>query len=162
MDGLDEVIDRLAALTGVDMGAERDDEHKRWELYRRALDDLDESRAELLREVVRLEGDDEIALSVALRVLPVVPSERRPGWVNQLADERNRRYADNRRADLDLLDRFRELPDGADVECDVTSWSQWLQLRMALHVEHAGVLEQLAGSGSTKRIRRTAGERLSR
>ncbi|WP_030454172.1 hypothetical protein [Herbidospora cretacea] len=162
MDSLDEVIDRLAALIGVDMGAERDDEHRRWELYCRALDDLDESRAELLHDVVRLESEGEIALGVALRVLPVVPPERRPDWVNRLAGERERRYADNRREDLDLLDRFRALPGGADVQFDVTSWSQWLQLRMAENVAHTGVLERLASSGSTKRIRRTAAERLGR
>ncbi|MFI0718532.1 hypothetical protein [Streptomyces sp. NPDC021224] len=91
---LAEVLDELAGRTGLPVGeADADvggaDDH--WPLYEAAL--ADPANHALLFEAVWFEPDQNVALSVVLRVLGGLPEDEQARWVAQLRWEYAREYA---------------------------------------------------------------------
>lgn len=139
----------LAARVGADP-PDPADEHARWALYARAAP-VEEARPDLLWLVER-EPDGALASAVVVRLLESVPQDLRPRCVAALPPGRTREYARVRARELAILE---DLAAGAEVP-DVGEWTPWLQLRAAAAARHRGVLEALAATGATRRIRHTA------
>jgi hypothetical protein len=152
-----ELLVSLAARVCVTVTDVRD-EHDRWRVYARAVDA--DGCADLLLEAVALEPDPNVALSVVLRKLEVVPLADRQRWIDGLTGEIQRQFAARRAAELQVLETRPLTPplrEGIDHE-----WSDWLQLRLAESSPERDVISWLSQAGRTKRIRRTAAERLRR
>ncbi|NRQ38597.1 DUF3027 domain-containing protein [Nonomuraea sp. NN258] len=127
------------------------DAQRRWRLYLRALDDLDERGLTLLRDALADEPDRELALAVVLRALESVgASERRP-WIELTPPGPDRERAESRAVDLDALAGG---PSGVPGD-----WSDWLQRRLAATTADLATLDLLAQAGRTRRVRRMAAER---
>ncbi|MEU7942962.1 hypothetical protein [Microbispora bryophytorum] len=164
MHSLPEGIELLARLLG-DVVADYEDEHERWRLYEKALDDTP-SVMKALEAAILQEEDENVALSVVLRVLERVPRSERTAWINRLSGSRSREYARARATDMatleDLVRKEYVLPAGEGDSCSsVEDWSDWLQLRLAQKSFSTDLLKCLATAGRTKRIRRSASERLT-
>jgi hypothetical protein len=155
---LDEVITELSLLGGLELSDPRDG-HVRWVLYRRMIDSG--QNANLLFEAVGVEPDPSIALSVVLHLLEDLPATARSSWVSQLRVERDRVFAARRAIELDILDLSNA--GGLSIQRSAEApqeWSDWLQLNLANSCGDRDVLERLAERGQTKRIRRSAEQRM--
>ncbi|MEU6514892.1 hypothetical protein [Streptomyces sp. NPDC046978] len=153
---LDAVLAALAGRLGVDAG-DPSDEHDRWAVYRRALDEPAQLPA--LFDVVAVEPDDSISLGIVLHLLATLPPSDRQSWIDRLGADRGRAYATRRARELAVLqgDSVTTLLDDPSVQ---DSWSDWLQLGLADSSDEPAVLHRLATKGRTKRIRRLASERI--
>ncbi|MEU8607680.1 hypothetical protein AB0C29_06735 [Actinoplanes sp. NPDC048791] len=154
---MQELLVSLAARVGVTV-TDVQDEHDRWQVYAQAVNSDD--CADLLLEAVGLEPDLNVALSVVLRKLEVVPQADRQRWVDGLTGDIQRQFAARRAAELPVLETRPLAPSlqkGIEQE-----WSDWLQLRLAESSPERDVISRLSRTGRTKRIRRTAAERLKR
>ncbi|MBD3144726.1 hypothetical protein [Microbispora bryophytorum] len=144
--------------------ADYENEHERWRLYEKALDHADPSVRKALEAAILQEEDENVALSVVLRVLERAPRSERTAWINRLSGSRSREYARARATDMATLEDLvrNVLPAGEGGLCSsVEDWSDWLQLRLAQKSFSADLLKCLATAGRTKRIRRSASERLT-
>ncbi|MFD9125165.1 hypothetical protein [Kitasatospora sp. NPDC059571] len=153
--GLAEIIDALAARSA-DGDADIEDEHGRWSLYRRSFDRA-ECRRRLL-DAVAAEPDPNVALGIVLEMLGRIAPADRPRWVARLPTARGRDLASRRARELAVHESGSVsdlLEDGAE-----ESWSDWLQLLLAESSAEPAVLRRMAERGRTKRIRRTALQRL--
>ncbi|TYB66660.1 hypothetical protein FXF51_16285 [Nonomuraea sp. PA05] len=156
---LHQAVAELARLHGEEI-ADWTDEHERWRVYRRALQDRGVHAMDPLGRAVVHERDAALALTVVLRVLELVPAGERAAWIRRLPQPGDRDYADARARDLAVLDALAEpAGDGEEGSYAEAGWSDWLQLRLAETSPRRRLLEHLAASGSTKRIRRIARER---
>ena len=150
-----ELLVSLAVQVGVTM-TDVQDEHDRWRVYAPAVDA--DGCADLLLEAVALEPDPSVALSVVLRKLEMVAQDGRQRWVDGLTGDMQRQFAARRAAELQVLETRPLAPsrrEGIERE-----WSDWLQLRLAESSPERDVISRLSSAGRTKRIRRTAAERL--
>ncbi|WP_433722104.1 hypothetical protein ACQP2Y_42730 [Actinoplanes sp. CA-051413] len=143
---MEELLVSLAARVGVTVADVRD-EHDRWRVYAPAVDADD--CADLLLEAVGLEPDPNVALSVVLRKLEVVPQADRQRWVDGLTGDIQRQFAARRAAELQVLETRPLAPslrEGIEQE-----WSDWLQLRLAESPPGArrGLLAQPGGPHQT-------------
>ncbi|MGP4102178.1 DUF3027 domain-containing protein [Nonomuraea sp. KM90] len=125
--------------------------HRRWTLYLRALDSMNERGLALLRDALADEPDRELALAVILRALEAVGAGERREWAGLVPPGRDRELAEARVRDLELLAAG---PAGVPGE-----WSDWTQRRLAATSSDLALLGLLAQAGRTKRIRRMATER---
>ncbi|MBA2948989.1 hypothetical protein [Streptomyces himalayensis] len=134
--------------------------HARWEVYRRAM----EAPAEWgpLLEIVGLEPDPSIAMSVVLQMLERVPEAERISWAERISMEDKRSLAVLRVRELRILD---VLSGNVGAEYDpasdeISEWSDWLQRRASEESTSSRVLEQLSQLGRTRRVRHLSAERL--
>ncbi|GAB3901128.1 hypothetical protein GCM10027612_63980 [Microbispora bryophytorum subsp. camponoti] len=100
---LPEGIELLARLLG-DVVADYENEHERWRLYEKALDHADPSVRKALEAAILQEEDENVALSVVLRVLERAPRSERTAWINRLSGSRSREYARARATDMATLE----------------------------------------------------------
>ncbi|UQU65997.1 hypothetical protein COUCH_06755 [Couchioplanes caeruleus] len=150
---LDDVVGRLAVLVGVTAG-DLEDEHARWEIYLEAMNLP--AAYELLRRAVEAESDDNVAASVALRMLERTGEAERADWVNALRGAK-REYVSRRAFELLILERIISgAMDPAEVAQEIDGWTDWLQLRVADSATAAGILDLLGEAGRTRRIRNVA------
>jgi hypothetical protein len=152
-----ELLVSLAARVGLTVTGVQD-EHARWRVYAPAADA--EECADLLFEAVALEPDPNVALSVVLRKLEVLPHADRQRWIDRLGQDEQRECAARRAEDLRVLEDRPLAPslrEGIERE-----WSDWLQLRLAEFSPERDVVSRLSQDGRTKRIRRLAADRLKR
>ncbi|MFD0152174.1 hypothetical protein ACWGQ4_32395 [Streptomyces sp. NPDC055721] len=154
---LRDAVRRLAGLVGRAV-PDMTDGHARWELYRAALAS-DTARPGLLAAVAA-EADGALASAVVGEAMELVPRADREAWVQALAPS-VRAFNERRAHELGTLEdlRSRSTVQAPAPEL-VDSWSDWLQLRIAAEVSDPSVLQVLAESGRTKRIRRAATEAL--
>lgn len=149
-------IGRICDTLGVD-GLDVGNEHERWSLYLRAVDERvcwpD------LRVIAAREGDSSISLALVLRMLERVPAGDREGWALLLPLEKSRDYALGRAYDLAVLE---EVANDREASRDypVEAWSAWLQLRLAETSTNQRALMLLSSMGETKRIRSIATTRM--
>ncbi|MEU6484298.1 hypothetical protein [Streptomyces sp. NPDC046887] len=153
--GLRQALQDLARELGTPLPPGPDDSHAPWEVYRAAL--RSETARPLLPAAVRAEPDGALASGVVGEVLELLPRPERDTWVAALPPA-VRAFSERRARELAILDDLRA--EAPALVPEVTDWSDWLQLRAAIEVRHPGVLNALADSGRTKRIRRTARESL--
>jgi hypothetical protein len=155
---LDEVIAELAVLHG-SAYVDTQDGHGRWALYRQAIDA--EQPSDLLLDVVALEPDPSIALSLVLHILEEVPEGDRPTWISRLVVSKDRDYATKRAKELGIFEAAMagRLAVNADANAP-NAWSDWLQLRLAETCLDRTILDVLTEHGRTKRIRRIASDRV--
>lgn len=151
----DAVTALARTVAGQDLPADEDwwqDGHARWELYRRAAEA--EDAGERLLAAVAAESDLPLASAVAVMMLEKVPAGERGRWVDAL-DPEVRDFARKREHELAVLDTLTagEPPAGSPSAQEIAAWSDWLQLRVAGAARDRPLLELLAGSGRTKRIR---------
>ncbi|UKD59501.1 hypothetical protein L3Q65_23180 [Amycolatopsis sp. FU40] len=128
--------------------------HARWHLYSRAI--RVSVGIDRLIPLLSCEPDATIAASVALQCLEEVPEPLLASVVNALPAGGSQGLARARMADLSVLDALASRPSEPPGATSMAGWSQWLQLRAAKLSSHRQVLEYLASSGATKRIRREA------
>ncbi|TDD44438.1 hypothetical protein E1263_40690 [Kribbella antibiotica] len=136
-------------------GADTSDEHVRWRIYQKALYDADR---EPLREAVRTEADPSLAITVVLAAF-THDWEGRHTWL-ELLPEKYRAYPAQRLADLETLEPFEATPHHVVID-NLASWTDWLQRRVVIATFEPAVLQALATDGRTKRVRSTAGQRLT-
>lgn len=129
------------------------DGHARWSLYRLAMPRPEAWAA--LEEAVRREEDANVASSVVVQMLERAPADGRQRWVDALGSAAARQFAQGRADDLAVL-----AAAVAGEPVDPADRSRWLQERLAEQAVDHGLLARLADAGDTKRIRRTAAERL--
>ncbi|WP_405770283.1 hypothetical protein OG539_37000 [Actinacidiphila glaucinigra] len=153
--GLDQVTAALAQRLGATPG-DLSDEHERWALYRRALEDP--ACLPGLYDAVAVEPDQSVALGIVLHVLGGLPPSERPAWVDRLGTERGRAFAARRAREIGILQSASVTALFAD-EAVQDPWSDWLQLCLAESSQEPAVLNRFAAAGRTKRIRRLATER---
>lgn len=153
-----EAVRELALMSGIDWRVAVDDEHVRWNLYEASVPDR--ARRSLLRRAVRSEPNAPLASAVVVRVLEVVPDDERRQWADLLPQGRLRSFAVARSAELHLLDTLIEGGSTDVRRHDIEGWSEWLQVRLAQRIDRTQVLDELSRSGTTKRVRRLARERL--
>ncbi|MEE1941936.1 hypothetical protein V1L54_21435 [Streptomyces sp. TRM 70361] len=115
-----------------------------------------------LLEIVGLEPDPSIAMSVVLRMLERVPEAERTVWAERIPVEEKRSSAVLRVRELRVLEA---VSGAAGAECvptsdEVSGWSDWLQRRASEESISPGVLELLSRFGRTRRVRHLASERL--
>lgn len=146
-------VRRLALDQGVDPERALVDEHVRWLLYRESLGHI-ERRATIMGALAG-EPDRPLASAVVFQALAVVDPEERQQWVQLLTPGAESRPAEQRARELDLIETLLA-PDADPRDAKPADWSQWMQLRLAEGSESAGVLDLLAESGTTKRIRQRA------
>ncbi|GAA2211406.1 hypothetical protein GCM10009850_068650 [Nonomuraea monospora] len=127
------------------------DAHRRWMMYLRTLDSMDEDGLTLLRAALAEEPDREMALAVILRALEVVGGSERQEWIELARPGEDREHAEARVRDLDILAGG---PTGVPDE-----WSNWTQRRIAATSSDLAMLDLLAQAGRTRSIRRMAAER---
>ncbi|MFB9928065.1 hypothetical protein ACFORO_38345 [Amycolatopsis halotolerans] len=144
---------KLAHDVGLEAGS-FESGHDRWSCYRRAMR-LPGAIDQLISLIGR-EPDNTIAASVSLSCLEQVPGVLRERVVSALPDGYSQDLARARMADLSVLDDLVSRSSVAFESTSMESWSQWLQLRAAKLSSSRKVLEYLASSGVTKRIRREA------
>ncbi|MBX6385472.1 MAG: hypothetical protein IRZ07_21280 [Microbispora sp.] len=166
MDSLSEAIKTLSGLAGV-VVADCKDEHERWWLYQAVMDDPNPSTRQALQAAVCQEEDENVALSIVLRMLERVPKSDRALWIDAISDGASHEYAHARAVDLENLETLLQREDPVcgvrgDSSCSIESWSDWLQLQLAAKSSSVGLLRRLAEAGRTKRIRRSAAERLTK
>ncbi|MEU7823632.1 hypothetical protein [Catellatospora sp. NPDC049111] len=148
-------ISRLALCLGEAGPENLDDEHQRWELYRKAMQ-TGTCREELLK-AVSLDPDVVLGTGVALHMLEIEDPNSRQDWIGILRDDHQREYAFRRAREVEILEAFGNISGlSGDV---VETWSDWLQIRLAEVSNVTEVLELLAKFGRTKRIRRIASAR---
>lgn len=151
-------VSELAARAGVDPELAVTDEHVRWDLYRKSLDDAG-LRAQVLH-TVGLDGETALASAVVVAALEFVPQRERSGWVDALPVD-VRGFASRRMHELAIFEAQIGVGAQAPTESAITEWSQWLQLRLATTTVNHELLDLLARAGSTKRIRNLASQRLT-
>lgn len=149
MTAFKEDLRALAARVGADPG-DPSDEHARWAVYERAVPEA-AAWPDLLRLVER-EPDGAVASAAVVKLLEEVPDGLRARCVAALPPGGTREYARVRARELAILE---DLAAGAEVP-GAGEWSPWLQLRAAGSARHRGVLEALAATGASRRIRHTA------
>ncbi|MEU9999057.1 hypothetical protein [Streptomyces sp. NPDC050848] len=159
LSGLRSLVEEVARRTGsgaVDLS----DGHARWAVYRRAMDEPAEWGP--LLEIVGLEPDPSIAMSVVLQMLERVPAPERTSWAERISAEQQRPLAELRVRELRILDAMAgpESEDHAPTPVEVSQWSDWLQRRVSEVSTSSSVLDQLSQSGRTKRVRNLSTERL--
>ncbi|WLQ45578.1 hypothetical protein P8A22_07585 [Streptomyces laculatispora] len=128
------------------------DSHARWELYRRAAGTVD--AGERLLAGVAAESDLPLASAVVVMMLERVPAGERGRWMDVL-DPEVRDFSREREHELAVLDALTpgEPHAGSPSAQEIAAWSDWLQLRVAGAARDRPLLELLADSGRTKRIR---------
>lgn len=150
---LDRHLDRIAQALGVD-DEPRDwsDEHDRAELYSRAFPDR--RLHDLLFAALGREPDGAVAIWALCGVVEHADPVDHPRWLALDA-------ADLDRTRLAQLQVLHAVLGGAAVDAaDVESWPDWLQRRVVARVDRRDVLRLLGAHGRSKRVRRTAGDRL--
>ncbi|WP_157878140.1 hypothetical protein [Streptomyces torulosus] len=115
-----------------------------------------------LLEIVGLEPDPSIAMSVVLRMVERVPEAERILWAEKITAERKRSLAVLRVRELRILEAVSGEAGvhGQPASCQIAEWSDWLQLRAAERSTSVSVLERLGESGLTRRVRHLSAERL--
>lgn len=136
--------------------------HERWQGYLRAASD--ERTRGGLRTALGEETDPAIALALLLYLLERVPCGERTEWIDALPAHRaaDRAYAQRRAEEIAVL----EAESGGSapaVRPDlVSTYSPWLQLRLAERSADRKLLAFLREIGQTRRIRNLAEVRLRR
>ncbi|MEV0842147.1 hypothetical protein AB0I55_21735 [Actinocatenispora sera] len=123
----------------------------RWQLYRQALGSEDHHP---LLAALRHEPDPQLGLSVAYLAISMLPDALHPAWTS-VVPELLRHKAAERSAEVSMLRRAvvgRLAPE----EIEPTSWTNWLQLRIASQAIDRAIVDDLADNGRTKRIRNAA------
>ncbi|MEO3863387.1 hypothetical protein [Acrocarpospora sp. B8E8] len=161
MGEFEEVIRSLADLAGEEIVDFRD-EHHRWHLYQRVINSERADLRDVLYQVIGWEEDDALALTVVLHVLEQVPEVERHAWVDRLRTSESHQYASARSFDIGMLESILQGAVSENALQALQERSDWLQLRLARRSESADVLDELANSGRTKRIKRLAAERLDK
>ncbi|MGW4398458.1 hypothetical protein ACWEHA_24515 [Amycolatopsis nivea] len=128
--------------------------HARWRVYSATL--RFPGRTDQLISLIGHEPDKAIAVSVALKCLEELPAQLREKVANALPVGGSQEFVRARMADLSVLDALVSRPGDPVEPASMERWSPWLQLRAATSSSHQQVLEHLASSGCTKRIRREA------
>lgn len=118
--------------------------HGRWSLYQASLGSPD-----LVRAAVVHEPDTVLVKSVVLEVLPL--ADDHTIWLDLVPGAED---ALRRSREIGVLRRA-ALLGGDEIEADLGTWSDWLQLRLA-EVPSPVLLRALRDEGRTKRIRRLA------
>ncbi|GIL29855.1 hypothetical protein NUM_51090 [Actinocatenispora comari] len=124
----------------------------RWQLYRQALGS--EDHHPLLLAALRHEPDPQLVLSVAYLAISMLPDALHPAWTS-VVPELLRHKAAERSAEVSMLRRA-VVGRLASEEIEPTSWTNWLQLRMASQAIDRAIVDDLADNGRTKRIRNAA------
>ncbi|GAA0980476.1 hypothetical protein GCM10009555_047030 [Acrocarpospora macrocephala] len=161
MGEFEEAIRSLADLAGEEIVDFRD-EHHRWHLYQRVINSERPDLRDVLYQVIGRDEDDALALTVVLHVLEQVPEVERHAWVDRLRTSKSHQYASARSFDIGMLESILQGAISENAWQALQERSDWLQLRLARRSESAVVLDELANSGRTKRIRRLAAERLAK
>ncbi|MEU7909141.1 hypothetical protein [Actinoplanes sp. NPDC049118] len=146
----------LARCLDVPVPEDTDDEHQRWTLYQRAIG-CEACHPQLLAAVL-LDPDDVLVAAVVTQMMEWVEAPGRERWIASVRTEKDRRYASRRAGEVDILRLQGAIPN-LDREL-LATWTDWLQIRLAETTTVVGTLDQLARHGRTKRIRRTAAQRL--
>ncbi|WP_275294719.1 hypothetical protein [Amycolatopsis sp. La24] len=144
---------KLAHETGLE-GDSFESGHARWRVYSAAL--RIPGRADQLISALGHEPDEAIAVSVALKCIEELPEPLREMVASTLPVGNSQEFVRARMADLSVLDALVSRPGDQVEPASMERWSPWLQLRAATSSSRQQVLEYLASSGRTKRIRRTA------
>lgn len=134
-----------------------EDEHERWAVFRAAIDGGC-SPSEILAAVTVEPDVVGVATSVILEMLERVPPGEMAAWTQVIPDGDARDLLERRAAEVVVLRQVLTEP-GRGVQ-DVSTWSDWLQRRVAVECTDQAVLQVLTTSGRTKRVRGQAGERL--
>ena len=136
------------------------DEHVRWALYNQALG---RGLHDLVAAAVAEDDDQVMASGVVVAALERVPSVDRERWVALTSEWTVADFVARRAAELEILESVSGVVPASDEglrraaeELDVDAWSDWLQLRAASSARRAEVLDALAASGRTRRIRHVA------
>ncbi|MFJ4106548.1 hypothetical protein [Oerskovia enterophila] len=136
------------------------DEHARWALYDQALG---RGLHDLVAAAVAEDDDQVMASGVVVAALERVPSVDRARWVALTSDWAVADFVARRAAELEILESVSGVVPASDEGLrraaeglDVDAWSDWLQLRAASSATRADVLDALAASGRTRRIRHVA------
>lgn len=134
-----------------------ENEHGRWELYRRALE-VDES-FDALRRCVLVEPVVQIAVGVVFALLESRSiddlaewTRALPPWAVDLVTSRAR--------DLEIVRTF-SAAGAVPTEEDVDRWSDWTQRRLSLESRSEPTLVRLGQVGATRRVRSQARRRLA-
>lgn len=133
-----------------------EDEHWRWELYRRALE-VDES-FDALRHCVLVEPVVQIAVGVVFALLETHSIDDLAEWTSALPPWGVDLVTDRAR-DLEAVRTFSAAGAVPAAE-DVDRWSDWAQRRLSLESRSEQTLAMLARAGATRRVRNRASARL--
>lgn len=139
----------------VDEQKPAEDEHVRWPLFLRAIDELDLDR---LVALVRAEPDVAMATSAVVKVPPAVGAVAGRRLL-EAVDGHVADFAAQRLAEVEVFERVEAGADALD-EAQVREMGRWLQQRLADRSERRGVLEAVHTWGSSRRIRDVARQRL--
>ncbi|MBO0609207.1 hypothetical protein [Myceligenerans salitolerans] len=158
MRTFDEALRELAAMAGADAQPAHDDEHVRWTLYEASLPDPE--RRGVLQDALRGEANAPLVSAVVTKALELVPDGERRQWVDLLPPGPLRDFARVRATELGIWESLAAGERPVDGPAEIDAWSRWLQLRIAEQLDSVRLLEELSQAGATKRIRRSARERL--
>ena len=135
-----------------------DDEHVRYQAYIHALDD---NTWKWVSELLHEEPDQSVATAVMVQILERADAGERRSIVNSsygtVADSS---YLERRANELDLVDQFTVEPVGPELR-DLSESMLWVQRRVVESTNSRKVLQAMAKDGASKRVRRTAMDRLA-
>lgn len=148
-------LDGLREALGVPL-PDLEDEHERWGIYQLAL--VREDTVEQLRQCVRLEPVEQIAVGIVFELLENESIDDLEDWMSGMSPWAAQLVRE-RAHDVEIL--IRCASGDVHVEVDEAShWSDWLQRRLALESRSQEVLQLLANVGRTRRVRNQARSRL--
>lgn len=130
-----------------------DDEHARWWVYRDAAP-RDDLRA-LLKEVTG--AGEKLSRQVVVEVLKYVDETEGRTWVDLLPPGENRDFAERCLREWALIRAAVECPRG--IADELPNLTPWCQRRLIERTTSGRVLGDIAGGGSSKRIRHAAREK---
>ncbi|MFI7431902.1 hypothetical protein ACIBPB_33570 [Micromonospora sp. NPDC049836] len=156
-DRLDAHLQALAQCLDIAPPADDSDEHQRWPLYQRAICDV--ACHPSLLAALFLDPDDVLVAAVVTQMMEWVEVPQREQWIGLARNESDRQYACRRAREVDILRVQGAVPELTRET--LSTWTDWLQIRLAETSTAVRTLDHLARFGRTKRIRRTAAKRLS-
>jgi hypothetical protein len=156
-DGLETALRSLAECVGEPLPDDVGDGHQRWALYRQAVS-VKACHPQLL-VALSLDPDDALVAGVVIRVMEENDELDCEPWINLMRSEKGRQYASRRAQEIEILRAHGNVPElSGEI---LSTWTDWLQVRLAEISKVRRPLELLAQYGRTKRIRRTAAQRLA-
>jgi hypothetical protein len=147
-----ELLRQLAKAVGAgDMDV--DDEHARWQVYWDAAP-REDLRA-LLKEITG--AGEKLSRQVVVEVLKYVDEAEGRTWVDLLPPGEDRDFTERRLREWALIREAVERPRG--ITDELPNLTPWCQRRLIEQATSDLVLGDIAGSGSSKRIRHAAREK---
>ncbi|MBO0608904.1 hypothetical protein [Myceligenerans salitolerans] len=148
-----EVFEQIAHAVGAHI-ADVHDEHERWQVYWTAISH--EDLRPLIREAIS-EGEDRVR-QIVVETLKYVDEAEGRTWVDLIQSDHDRAFAEQRLREWALIREIADRPRKIAIE--LPELTLWCQRRIIEHATSDLVLSDVAESGSSKRIRHAAREKL--